>query len=347
MTRVIAMSPSTQTRQIAIRHVLDMRIQFEEENLDLAPEFQRNSIWPSSAKAYLIDSILRNRPVPVILLQAKLSPRTGRFAYYVVDGQQRLRAILEFLDDRFRLPRQYDEPYRSRRFSDLDLEHQEAILSYSLVVEELEGYTDEEIRDIFVRLNRYVVRLSRQELRHARESGAFAAFVEDVGTWDFWRVHKVFSPNQIGRMRPVEFAAELAILLIEGPQDKKRAVDLYYGEYQDQFPGEKTVLRELRDYLGWIEDALPELRRSRFRKPVDLYALIGALHRLSQREISLSQLNSDRCGQALLNFERHLNSMRVSLEGGRYLAAASAQTDNLAPRMTRIEVLEDVLLNAR
>src|SRR6266571_3668117 len=70
----------------------------QEGQLDVAPEFQRNSVWPPAAKAYLID-----RPIPPLIFLRTISPQTGRGRYSVIDGQQRLRAIFEFRDDAFAL----------------------------------------------------------------------------------------------------------------------------------------------------------------------------------------------------------------------------------------------------
>ena len=65
----------------------------DQGQLILAPEFQRNSIWPRAAKAYLIDSVLNDRPIPLLFLQRVSSAQTGRPGFAVIDGQQRLRAI--------------------------------------------------------------------------------------------------------------------------------------------------------------------------------------------------------------------------------------------------------------
>jgi hypothetical protein len=118
---------------------------------------------------------------------------------------------------------------------------QDQIRNYDLVVEELSGYTEGDIRDMFVRFNKYVVKLAPQEMRHAKATGRFHEFVEALGSIDFWKTHRVFSPKNIIRMRSVEFAAELTILLIEGPQDKKASVDLYYQQYKDKFPEAKEI----------------------------------------------------------------------------------------------------------
>jgi hypothetical protein len=330
-------SRRTTTKDIGL-----LRQLYDDGQLDLAAEFQRNSVWPRAAKAYLIDTIIANKPIPQIFMQRHTSAQTGRPAYRVIDGQQRLRAVFEFLDDRYALTKTSGKKLEKRKFSALPERLRDQILNYDFVVEELSGYTDRDIKDLFVRMNKYVVRLSPQELRHAREEGAFYDFVERIGAWDIWRERKIFTPTQLARMRAVEFAAELTILLIEGPQDKKEAIDLYYGEYQKSFKDGAAVERKLKIYLDWIESALPDLERSRFRKPVDLYSLIGALSQQKLRSGSVD-LDPDEAGECLREFERRLSLKRVPEEGARYLISASRQTDNLRPRLTRISILTDVL----
>src|SRR5438132_3719561 len=73
---------------------------YDQGQLQLAPPFQRNAVWPPAAKAYLIDTILHDQPVPLFFLQRTASAQSGRIAYTVIDGQQRLRAIFDFIDGR-------------------------------------------------------------------------------------------------------------------------------------------------------------------------------------------------------------------------------------------------------
>jgi Protein of unknown function DUF262 len=223
-----------------------------ENQLALASEFQRDNVWPPVAKAYLIDTILADRPIPPLFFQRTVSAQTGRTVYSVVDGQQRLRAIFEFLENRFPLSESKNTSYYRKKFNDLTDDQKRQVLNYDLTIEELSGYTDSDIVDMFDRMNRYVVRLSRQELRHAKEKGAFRDFVEGLAKLDFWANERVFSDTQRRRMRVQEFVAELTILLVEGPQDKKKAIDLYYGEYRQSFPNASSVESCLKLYLQWI-----------------------------------------------------------------------------------------------
>lgn len=327
------------TKDVALLHQL-----FTDGQLKLAAEFQRSAVWPRPAKAYLIDTILNDRPIPLLFFQRTGSAQTGRPSYAVIDGQQRLRAIFDFIDNRFRLTQSSrHSAYYNKRFSDLTSELQDRIRNYDLVVQELSGYSDEDIRDMFIRINKYVVQLSPQEMRHAKGEGKFHDFVEKIGKWDTWKEHRIFSPKQRDRMRPVEFSAELVILLIEGPQDKKASVDLYYGRYKDKFPEAAQTEAKLKSYFDWIKRALPDLSSTRYRKPVDLYSLIGALDRVSEQSKRLAKINANTAGARLLDFEKTLNSKSTSGDAARYLAAASRQTDNLIPRTTRIDIFEGIL----
>jgi hypothetical protein len=185
--------------------------------------------------------------------------------------------------------------------------------------------------------------LSPQELRHAKEEGAFKKFIEVLGAFQFWRAERVFSELQIRRMRTEEFAAEITILLVEGPQDKKSAIDLYYGQYRKKFPASKSVQARLRAYLRWMKLAIPDFRDHRFRKPTDLYGLLGALDLVSEQGKHLSKVAPRPVGARLLEFEQKTRQQNPDADAARYLLAASRQTDNIGPRTTRIEIVTSLL----
>lgn len=316
--------------------------------LKLQPEFQREGVWPKAAKSYLIDSILNGRPIPPIYMQRTTAVQTGRTEFAVIDGQQRIRAVKEFLDDGFALTELGDgsvaTPFKGARFSALPMEMQQRLWNFDFVVEELSGYSESDIQDIFARINKYVVRLSKQELRHAQKQGKFKDFVERIAKWPFWRHRGVFTQAQLARMRAAEFAAELAILLIEGgPQHQKIAIDLYYHRYSDRFSEGSAIETRLRAYLDWIDKALPEIQRHRYRRSNELYALIGALDIASKNGSLLSKVDPTGAGQKLTDFELETQSKTPRGIAAQYVIAASKHTDDLEPRRTRIEILGSLL----
>src|SRR5689334_7354984 len=123
---------SPTTKDIAL-----LRQLYEEGQLTLAPQFQRNAVWPRAAKAYLIDTILNERPIPLLFFQRTTNAQTGRASYRVIDGQQRLRAIFEFMDGRFRLSETRSVTLKDKKYHDLPASAKDQILQYDLPVQEI------------------------------------------------------------------------------------------------------------------------------------------------------------------------------------------------------------------
>ena len=115
--------------------------------LELKPDFQRREVWSNAAKIMLIDTIIANNPMPKIFLSAIIQEKkTHRI---VIDGQQRIRAILDFLDNKFKLKAPYTGKFSDCSFDDLPEDIQEEILQYSIDFNEGKKFSDEELRPYF------------------------------------------------------------------------------------------------------------------------------------------------------------------------------------------------------
>ena len=68
------------------------------EVLNLRPEYQRRLRWSTPQKSRLIESLLLNIPIPPVFLYESDAAR-----YEVMDGQQRLNAVREFIGGGFAL----------------------------------------------------------------------------------------------------------------------------------------------------------------------------------------------------------------------------------------------------
>jgi hypothetical protein len=66
--------------------------------LELSPSFQRRPVWQPTAKSYFIDTVVKGLPAPIIFLRERIDIETTRSIKEVVDGQQRLRTVLSFVD---------------------------------------------------------------------------------------------------------------------------------------------------------------------------------------------------------------------------------------------------------
>lgn len=150
-------------------------------------------MWTLEEKQKLIDSILAKYPIPAILLAEIEGPEEQ---YEIIDGLQRLHAILSFIETAY--------PLNDKRFFDLNFfptakdysaeglfvdQAQEqtisttecsTILNYPLSLSILRRANDDEVNEVFDRINTYGHRLSDQERRQAGVQNKFAETVRQL-----------------------------------------------------------------------------------------------------------------------------------------------------------------------
>ena len=163
------------------------------KDLRVNPEYQRGTKWNLAQKQSLIDSLLRGYDLP--LFYVHLLDRKNKFTgtvettVWLVDGQQRLAAITDYIDNRFSLPDPKKEPsgtvipsllkahpsWQGKKFEDLSPDDQQRLLTRNLLVIEMREEAPNEARDLFIRLQAGTP-LTAQEKRDAWP-GDFTTFV--------------------------------------------------------------------------------------------------------------------------------------------------------------------------
>jgi len=149
---------------------------FKSKELVINESFQRHSVWSAQAKTLLIDSILNELPLPKIYIRTKIDPKLQKTIKEIVDGQQRIRSIVEFANDEFTLNSK-SENFKGKKYSDLTDDIQRNFLGYTITAEQLLNATDDDVIDIFARLNSYTVALNAAEKRHAAYQTELKFFV--------------------------------------------------------------------------------------------------------------------------------------------------------------------------
>ena len=142
-----------------------------EKSLVLKPPYQRKPVWTPKQQAYLIDTILQGYIIPEIYIHRVTKP-DGNTIYNIVDGQQRIRSILDFLNDKLPLLQEYTPDFSDYNFSDLPDSLKSTIYNYTFFIREITDATEEEVRNLFKRMNRYVVPLKNNNARQVRLRGA-------------------------------------------------------------------------------------------------------------------------------------------------------------------------------
>lgn len=251
---------------------------FLDSELVLAAPFQRNPVWTDVQKAYLIDTILNGLPIPELYMQ-DVGDEDGNEQHIVVDGQQRIRAVLDFIQGTYALDGDdVTKKWRGLSFKDLDTDEKKQFFGYKFVVRVLPQMDEEGVRKIFARLNRNVVALNEQELRNATYWGPFIKAVQAMADEDpFWAASGLFSANDHRRMIDHEYISELAIAHLHGPQNKKDKLDHYYQIYEEKFEDRDSLIATFRKVTAEIEQLVPRLSATRWKKKSDFYTLFLAL----------------------------------------------------------------------
>ena len=109
---------------------------FKEKALAPNPYFQRGAVWVPAARVFFIDTILRRLPIPKIYIRTKIDLNTKKSVREIVDGQQRLRTIIDFSEDKLALTKRAGE-FSGLKYSTLSDEQKETFLTYAIGVEQL------------------------------------------------------------------------------------------------------------------------------------------------------------------------------------------------------------------
>lgn len=327
-----------------LRNIAWFKQAAENNQLEMRPAFQRNTVWLTKEKSYLIDTILNGYPIPEIYMQENIDDE-GVTHYIVVDGQQRLTAVLDYMSNSFPIDEKQSPAFLGARFLELTPEQRRLFFQYNFVVRILPQVGDGLLREIFQRLNKNVAALNQQELRQATYSGEFITIINDISDLAEFETIGIFTANDRRRMLDAEYVSELAIALLNGLQNKKTSLESYYqyySEHEEDIVGLKDKFSKI---LGEIVQAFPEIRSSRWSKKTDFYTLFLVLGENIDK-LPLSSDRRDMLRNKLISFGDDVSRYQQvdsNKEGVRqavseYAAAVRASSD-LSCRRTRREVL--------
>jgi hypothetical protein len=328
----------------------------EEEvgSLDLSPAFQRRPVWRVDQASYLIDTILSGLPFPEIYVRASTTP-DGKTSYEVVDGQQRIRSILDFSRDDLVLEgSDVSATLVGKSFSDLSDREKTAFWNYDVVTRDLYEATDGDIRDLFRRLNIGAVTLNDQELRHAKYTGEFIKAVEKLADDEWWTDMRVVNVRQVRRMEDVEYISELMVALMAGPQDKKSTLDSFYEDFEVAFPDRDVWMHRFQQTRDLLESILDPSEIRSWSGKSDFYSLFGMLGTYVVDGKKFSPAARAKTKAALSKFKAQVNQAKRRENTKRfpqyvhdYADAVTRASTDAARRKIRLDLLREIVDSAR
>jgi hypothetical protein len=337
------------------------RDRYREGTLTIKPPYQRKPVWAARQKCSLIESILMRLPIPEIYIQ-QVTSADGETQYAIVDGQQRIRSVLQFVGSE-QDPKEEEHnkfaldmlpagsEWKDVTFSELPADTKKEFYGYHFVVRYLFTDSESALRDMFERLNRYLTPLKPQELRNARFTGPFTRLAVDLANNEYWAENRVVTAAMIRRMGDVEFASELLIGVLHGPQGgSSKIIDTYYAQYEDcddEFPDQGKAERLFEKALMTVKNVLPDIKDTRWRNKTDFYTLFVALVHLIRKGYVLK--SASRLGKALAKFEAEIEERfadehaTVRKEAVSYVRAVEKGANDKLRRANRHTVLLEVI----
>lgn len=322
------------------------------------PPYQRDyNVWTEDQKSLLIDTIMKNFPMPPIFLQQIIE--NGRTRYDVIDGKQRLTTIRDFVNNKVPLPDDFgDDEYGISEMNGLyfsDIEEKalknadikdflDVFWSYTISIEYIER-TDEKnivVDEIFDRLNRGGERLNSMELRKASHYDSML----------YQKIAEVTKNEEVSvalhnlsdkRMEKTAFVLEIFLMALEegnvsGESDK---VDKLFEKYVDAVEEERLdrIANNVLFAFRYFNHFKLDLVKYSIGGTSHLYALLYLAYSMYFNGVEVSE-----------NFIYRLNAFYDDLRGERsdancerYSESMQAQTKSKSARKKRVNALCDYM----
>ncbi|CAH1070209.1 DUF262 domain-containing protein [Candidatus Nitrotoga sp. 1052] len=239
-------------------NVLDYCNAFIDGSIKVDANYQRtDKVWPEKAKQYLIETIILGYPIPKLFLHQKIDLKSKKSIKYVVDGQQRSRAIIEYFTGKYSISNSTSIPDMAGKYFDsLHEDYQNAFLSYSLPIDLFVSASREEIIETFRRINSYTVPLNAEEKRHANYQGIMKWFIYDLARKfsEKLTVIGALTEKNLSRMADFKFLSEIILFLDRGEivTTGAKLLDSLYSKYDNDFPKINFVNDKIEDSMSVI-----------------------------------------------------------------------------------------------
>jgi hypothetical protein len=332
------------------RQVNDLVRDVDEGRLLPQPPFQRRSVWTPAVKDYFLETVFLGLPFPeIFIVTGQTDPTTRDRVDHLVDGQQRISTLREYLNG------SDDIPYkRVKRYTDLPPDDQKQFLSYPVTVRDLRQVDETTVADIFSRINSTDYALKATERYNALFTGAFRTYCEKLAEHAFFRRHRTFSAADWKRMGDLTFSLTLVTTLLAGYFRREELLADYLARYNDEFPERERVDAMLYPAFEFI-DACQFPPKCRVWKKTDLFTLL--VESCFVIRMGKATLDPKAAGPRLLKFYNRVSelykldragevgdSLKVDPNVLRYMKAATKATNDKYARADRAEVIAPLLI---
>lgn len=331
-----------------------------ESELTINRTYQRSSgLWPQNARSYFIDTLLNEFPFPKIVIRQTVDLKTKKTKREIIDGQQRLTTIKDFIDDKFKLSA-VSKNYKGMFFGNLSDDVKSKFLSYEVSTDTVVSATESEVLEIFRRINSYTLPLKDSEKRHASYQGEFKWLIKDL--LDLYspmlEQYKILTLKEISRMADAELMTELCAVILDGIKSRQiKSLENIYKDNDESFAERDNIYTIVTETLDFIKVDLNQILESEVLKGYSFHSLFAALiyNRYGIKNISSADIgNLEVIGmytlntnQAIQNILELFSFVEQKDERGKYApfvkASIAGGTTTVANRKIRVSWLAKAL----
>lgn len=348
--------------QVRSKELVDVVNDLKSQRLVKAPYFQRNLVWRALHQVDFIKTILMGLPFPQIFVaKGEIDLETMRTTSYLVDGQQRITAIQQYVNGKFSV--------EGRTFDELEDDEKESFLKYQVPIIDLDIKKDDPVlKEIFKRLNRTFYALSLIE----KQSGEYAAAdmmivakvladqlfimeedsrgklisrdIDPIVSLDTLKKAKklkvanfrkltaeIFTTQEIARMVPLSFNLNLLATCSLGWYNRNTSVQVLLDSEDYNFDHFFLIAQNFEKIADFVIKMNLKTGSYWYNK-ANSFSLIVALYRNFD---NISQINPLGLKQILEEFEKDLPK--------EYALAAKEAVNNKRERILRNEYLQEML----
>ena len=308
--------------------VAELRDMLNRKDLVVNKSYQRGAgLWPTSARSYFIDTMLTGFPFPKLYFSESLDRSSRKVVREIVDGQQRITSIIDFINNKFSLT-SVSRQFAGKSFDDLSEEAQLAFLAQPVPVDVIRNASKGDILEMFRRMNAYTLPLNEAEKRHAQFHGAFKWFVnrltDELSTT--FVGFNILTNRQIVRMADAELITEMVLSLEKGliSTSPKLLNDLY-SSYDASFDKDVVYGLLIREFFEFVTQQLTDFKDSYLMKSYTIHALFCAC---VCNKVGLPDANNEIGAEPIGSFYANLDAAREQLRAlslaheSRYLEGA-------------------------
>ena len=253
------------TKHYSLRQVVDM---IEDDDIDLAPDFQRHYVWKDRQRSGLIESLLLGIPLPSFYFN---EDDTGKLQ--VVDGVQRLTTIYRYVKDpKFKLGAvTYLHELEGQGFDDLGPLFRRRVTGAQFVAHVIDPQTPYRVKfDIFRRINTGGSPLSAQEIRHCMSKDRSRKFLKDLVEDRSFKIATGGALQNHPRMADREVALRFVAFRLFTPDEYAQhgSFDEFLGSVTERLddPASEDIDQLRADFVRAMKNGYTVFREHAFRK---------------------------------------------------------------------------------